>query len=687
MKTLLFATSLVLSTLATAQLAQEVPRDMTPLERQYSHFVVESIAIKEMPLKDALEELRKKADEASKGLVSLNFVFNAGIPAKTVTLNLSHVPLNEVIRYFADAASIKVRFDNAAITCTAASVPKSKVVEGQRKETGEDGKKILEDVSKAIKGVNVVFGSDFKKDEDPAQRNAVLLNFPASIWEHLTLEEKVSIAKYLRELTKSAIADPERYVPGLAQQPRAVITAFKAKIGAAADRWQIAFFTLPGGVPTPAGPNLLGATFAIPQGAQGKSAYSRERLAAILGATNDPDKAGREHREALVTTLNNGLVALGRVPLYQAYVDEKWMDPKNENFGWGASQGTILGHVRTGFIARATTYSYKGGMSVGLMAPIGSQSIAYALQSEFATLNPRIQKQHRLSGLLLPKPVQSLVDYPLTNLTEMLDPFEKKSVILSNAKGGIAAAYKCVPEQAVAGIGVLGIAETTSGAFLGYFREKTPLTISRLTWAQVGREKNNKFSLSSKQRTPIERGGTIMRMASLTKPTRRAIVLTKPEQVRLLPIHYETLLRHGLDVIRAELEAPTDNGFEADAVVAVPKQVPQQAPVGYDLRTQSMPLETTMKFLEWSENMTTVEMVQKVQERTIEVWFNGNQILKNQTSPWKTISIKQNMTVENDLDGTCMFTDGEHIYAVSKSGFRYTLETFDVLRNTLFKER
>lgn|GEM_PF-3248558 len=377
------------------------------------------------------------------------------------------------------------------------------------------------------------------------------------------------------------------------------------------------------------------------------------------------------------------LIAKGRAALFQTLLDGEYSDPEGRNYGWGGQQGKLLGYVRTGFLIRSTGYGWQDGLTAILPVPLASEPIAWLHQSEVVAFNELVRKAIRPNAkvdVFGTRPdIRKFEIYPVTPNAELLDPFEGKEIILSNAQGSILEVYRSDYRDRN---GTLGIAKTSAGYFLGYLREKSALGPSRYSWEQIRTEKKWRFFLRNGQKKSLRKGTRVFRLASFNKAQRQAVVSTDPARIQIKPIHYERLLQIGLERLHAELKAPTDAGFEEE-VKADESDTSTQS--GYYRYVEVVPEFIMVNFLDWSEQATTLEVAFKKKERVIETWINGRTILRTQTSPWKNITIKDTKTLENDLDGTIRLTDGEAIYEISRRGFNPELQTYTVEENPFYR--
>lgn len=88
------------------------------IEKQLSTVMLPQVQLRETTFSSALEYLRQQVTKTTDGKVAINFVLQ--IPEETakttnVTLNLSNVPLTEVLRYLGSLAQVSFSYEPYAI--------------------------------------------------------------------------------------------------------------------------------------------------------------------------------------------------------------------------------------------------------------------------------------------------------------------------------------------------------------------------------------------------------------------------------------------------------------------------------------------------------------------------------------------------------------------------------------------
>ena len=99
-------------------------------EKALEAIIVPKIEFRDATLREALDYLRKKASELSKGKLSANFVVPSGEPTDStrVTLSLQNIPFTDAVHYLGKVANFEFTFEKYAIvgkptSATAATTP------------------------------------------------------------------------------------------------------------------------------------------------------------------------------------------------------------------------------------------------------------------------------------------------------------------------------------------------------------------------------------------------------------------------------------------------------------------------------------------------------------------------------------------------------------------------------------
>jgi hypothetical protein len=96
---------------------QEAKTPLSPqTEKDLAALIVPQVQFREATLGSALDFLKKKVTELSSGKKSVNFVLSPGVDQDTkVTINLSNIPVTEVLRYVAELSSARVEYQKFAV--------------------------------------------------------------------------------------------------------------------------------------------------------------------------------------------------------------------------------------------------------------------------------------------------------------------------------------------------------------------------------------------------------------------------------------------------------------------------------------------------------------------------------------------------------------------------------------------
>jgi tetratricopeptide (TPR) repeat protein len=99
-----------------AQIKQKIGVDNTKLRNTYATVIIDKIDFADVSLEEAVEALRMLAKKASGDKVVPNIIIKSPeIGQKTVTLNLSKVPLTEVLNYLAEVTGARLTYDTSAV--------------------------------------------------------------------------------------------------------------------------------------------------------------------------------------------------------------------------------------------------------------------------------------------------------------------------------------------------------------------------------------------------------------------------------------------------------------------------------------------------------------------------------------------------------------------------------------------
>lgn len=102
-----------------AQIVAKLGVDNTQLRKSYSKIVIDKIEFADVELDEALQAVRILARKASGDKVTPNIIVkNPELGKKIVTLNLSKVPLSEVLNYLAQLAGAKLVYEKSGVMFT-----------------------------------------------------------------------------------------------------------------------------------------------------------------------------------------------------------------------------------------------------------------------------------------------------------------------------------------------------------------------------------------------------------------------------------------------------------------------------------------------------------------------------------------------------------------------------------------
>lgn len=107
-----------------AQIRTQKKPGAVSVKKSYEAVILPKIEFTEVTLEEAVEGLRGLSKAASDGKVVPNIIIkDPALAAKTLTLNISNLPLTDAIQYVADLVGAKTLYDkNAVIFSSAATV-------------------------------------------------------------------------------------------------------------------------------------------------------------------------------------------------------------------------------------------------------------------------------------------------------------------------------------------------------------------------------------------------------------------------------------------------------------------------------------------------------------------------------------------------------------------------------------
>jgi hypothetical protein len=102
-----------------AQIEAKLGPNNTTLRKSYEKVVLEKVEFVDVSVEEALQALRTLSLRASQNKVSPNVIVKSPDVAKrTISLNLTQVPLTEVLNYVAQLSGSKVVYDKNAVVIT-----------------------------------------------------------------------------------------------------------------------------------------------------------------------------------------------------------------------------------------------------------------------------------------------------------------------------------------------------------------------------------------------------------------------------------------------------------------------------------------------------------------------------------------------------------------------------------------
>jgi tetratricopeptide (TPR) repeat protein len=99
-----------------AQIQMKLGADNTALRKTYQGVIIEKIEFSDAALEEAVEAVRILSKRASAGKIVPNIIIkDPELGKKQVSLNLSSMPLSEVLNYLAKLAGAKLIYDKNAV--------------------------------------------------------------------------------------------------------------------------------------------------------------------------------------------------------------------------------------------------------------------------------------------------------------------------------------------------------------------------------------------------------------------------------------------------------------------------------------------------------------------------------------------------------------------------------------------
>lgn len=99
-----------------AQIDQKLGSENTVLKKSYEKIIIDKIEFTDVALAEAIEAVRIKAKQATGEKVIPNIILkDPELGKKTVSINLSKIPLTEVLNYLAQLAGARLKYDKTAV--------------------------------------------------------------------------------------------------------------------------------------------------------------------------------------------------------------------------------------------------------------------------------------------------------------------------------------------------------------------------------------------------------------------------------------------------------------------------------------------------------------------------------------------------------------------------------------------
>lgn len=102
-----------------AQIEEKLGKDNVMLRKSYEKIIIDKIEFADVELSEAILAVRMKAKAATQDKVIPNIILKTPeIGKKSVSLNLSNMPLSEVLNYLAQVAGVRISYDTSAVLFT-----------------------------------------------------------------------------------------------------------------------------------------------------------------------------------------------------------------------------------------------------------------------------------------------------------------------------------------------------------------------------------------------------------------------------------------------------------------------------------------------------------------------------------------------------------------------------------------
>lgn len=99
-----------------AQISTQMKPNTSSLKRQYQSVTLPKVEFADVTLQEALDALRMLSKAKTEGKIIPNFLIkDPALAAKPVQINLSNVPMTEIIQYLAQMTGARVTYDQHAV--------------------------------------------------------------------------------------------------------------------------------------------------------------------------------------------------------------------------------------------------------------------------------------------------------------------------------------------------------------------------------------------------------------------------------------------------------------------------------------------------------------------------------------------------------------------------------------------
>lgn len=222
--------------------------------------------------------------------------------------------------------------------------------------------------------------------------------------------------------------------------------------------------------------------------------------------------------------------------------------------------------------------------------------------------------------------------------------------------------------------GLLALAETGNGLFLGYYQEHAALGGGEITWEDAVSDKTKRFQLR-RVRLPrkIRQGERLLRLFDASARRILGAEFKEVGQLKLGGQHFQALLQRGVEAAVQDRVLPQGDGvrFPESGIESV-------ASAALDKVVITDQVDAKLKDVLPHAYIFDIESMQRVIE--IRKENSGGRTTLQESRPQRR---KQNEVVEvpPDLDGGLRLTDGQHIYELKPALGGTELVVWETERN------